>query len=609
MHVRIPVVHEAGITFLGFAFSLFLLLSSSSGDSSASRAMQAYPESLNPGPDVIGGDLPSLQQFGSNGTQVGLAMATDTCNSGDQELNFFALPNTDHPVLAQNLYRMSGGTANNERFEQIGQSWGAHRYFALQSNGCSFGCIPASDGTHLGAGCSTADTASIDSGPLNLGSRAWLNPFTGLFPSTADDHTGHTHTGTSHRILVNGSDLDTTMNPGATYYAEMQYVTPHEYAWCQAHPGQCNMYNNASYRQFSVAGTTNFTFSPVGSTVRMTPAINAWPGATIRTIEPEPGVDGRAFLAYKVTGPIAGLYHYEYAIYNQNLDRGIQSFSVPRLLVPNINGAEQGGGEQNVGFHAPPQHPGFPADGTQGNTGFSSAEWTFNPSATSLTWTSETFAQNPNANAIRWGTLYNFRFDSTTAPVASDATIGFFKAGSPITVAIEGPAPIGGPVHMISGTVVYCSNPSLNPVPGVTLTVIGSVSDSTLSDSSGNYAFWPLINGGSYIVTPSKAGLAPGSNGINTIDVVAIQRHFLVIGTPLTGCPRTAADVNGDSEVNTIDVVAVQRFFLGLTTGIANVGRYQFNPTNRSYPHLTSDQTAQNYDTLTFGDVAPPFVE
>jgi hypothetical protein len=142
--------------------------------------MEAYPESLNPGPDIIGGDLSSLQQFGSNGNQVGLAMGTDTCNGGDQALNFFAMPNTDHPVLAQNLYRMSGGTANNERFEQIGQSWGAHAFFALQSNGCSFGCTPASDGTHLGAGCSTADAASINSGPFNLGSRAWLNPFTGF---------------------------------------------------------------------------------------------------------------------------------------------------------------------------------------------------------------------------------------------------------------------------------------------------------------------------------------------------------------------------------------------------------------------------------------------
>ena len=75
---------------------------------------------------------------------------------------------------------------------------------------------------------------------------------------------------------MEGSDLNTTLNPGATYYAEVQYITPHEYAWCQTHPGQCNMYNNASYRQFSVSGTTSFTFSPVGSTVRMTPAINAW---------------------------------------------------------------------------------------------------------------------------------------------------------------------------------------------------------------------------------------------------------------------------------------------------------------------------------------------
>jgi hypothetical protein len=607
MRAKIPVVHEAGITLLWFALSLLLFLSSSSGDSSAPRGTQAYLEGLNPGPDVIAGDLSSLQQFGSNGTDVGLAMGTDTCNSGDQELNFFAMPNTDHPVLAQNLYRMSGGTANNERFEQIGQSWGAHGFFALQSNGCGFGCTPASDGTHLGAGCSTADTASINSGPLNLGSRAWLNPFTGLFPSTANDHAGHTHTGTSHRILVNGSDLDTTMNPGATYYAEAQYVTPHEYAWCQAQPGQCNMYNNASYRQFSVAGTTSFTFSPIGSTVRMTPAINAWPGATVRTIEPAPGVDGRAFLAYKVTGPVAGLYHYEYAIYNQNLDRGIQSFSVPRLLIPNISGAELGG-EQNVGFHAPPQHPGFPADGTQGNAGFSSAEWTFDASVTSLTWNSETFAQNPNANAIRWGTLYNFRFDSTTSPVASNATIGFFKAGTPITVAIEGPAPIGGPLRTISGTVVYCSNPSLNPVPGVTLTLTGSASDSTLSDGSGNYAFRSVTSGGSYTVTPTKAALTPGSTGINTIDVVAVQRHYLQIAF-LSGCPLQAADVNGDFNIDTVDVVAIQRFYLVFPSGTANVGNYEFSPASRSYQGIMSDQTGQNYSTLIFGDVISPFAD
>ena len=95
------------------------------------------------------------------------------------------------------------------------------------------------------------------------------------------------------------------------------------------HPGQCNMYNNASYRRFNVTRHDEFYLFAVGSTVRMTPAINAWTGATINTIEPEPGVDGRGFVAYKVTNPSAGVWHYEYAVNNQNLDRAIQSFSVP----------------------------------------------------------------------------------------------------------------------------------------------------------------------------------------------------------------------------------------------------------------------------------------
>ena len=90
------------------------------------------------------------------------------------------------------------------------------------------------------------------------------------------------------------------------------------------------MYNNASYRQFSVTGTSPISlFQPVGSTVRMQPAIDAWPGATINQIQPDPGNDGIGFVGCKVTNPSPGVWHYEYAMYNQNLDRAIQSFSVP----------------------------------------------------------------------------------------------------------------------------------------------------------------------------------------------------------------------------------------------------------------------------------------
>ena len=121
-------------------------------------------------------------------------------------------------------------------------------------------------------------------------------------------------------------------------------------------------------------------------------------------------------------------------------------------------------------------------------------------------------------------------------------------------------------------------------------------------------AFSSLPSGASYTVTPTHSARAPGSTGINTVDVIAIQRHFLNIGTPLSGCRLTAANVDGLNGVNTVDVIAVQRFFLSLSSGIANVGKYQFSPASRSYPGIVSDQTGQNYDTLVYGDVATSYV-
>src|SRR5204863_3509581 len=155
---------------------------------------------------------------------------------------------------------------------------------------------------------------------------------------------------------------------------------------------------------------------------------------------------------------------------------------------------------------------------------------------------------------------------------------------------------------------LYCSNPVPGPVPNVILTLTGSGSGSTMSDGSGNYTFSSLPSGATYTVTPTHSARPPGSSGVTTVDVIAIQRHFLNLGTPLSGCRLTAADVNASGTVDTVDVIAVQRFFLALSTGIANTGKYQFNPVNRGYPGIVTSQGGQNYDALIFGDVASPFV-
>jgi len=397
-----------------------------------------------------------------------------------------------------------------------------------------------------------------------------VNPFTGVFPSGANNHSGHIHDGTSHRILVQVSDLNTTMNQGATYYAESQYITPHEYVWCQTHTGQCNMYNNASYRQYSVSGTTSFTFTPVASTVRMTPAIYAWTGATITQVQPDPGNDGISFVGYKVTNPSVGVWHYEYAVYNENLDRSIQSFSVPLGCGITVS---------NIDFHAPLNPPAFANDGTVGSAGYSNAPWTSNQSCQAMSWSSETFAQNQNANALRFGTLYNFRFDSNSPPQAGNATIGFFKTGSPMTVGVQVPT-IGtcSPVQLTDA--VSRKTHGAAGTFDIELPLSGQLGiECRTGGASGNHTFVftftnNVVSGNAAVTSGTGSVSGPPTFSGNTMTVnltgVTDVQQITVTLSSVTDCfgsvlPNTSVsakmligDTNDNSAVNATDVAQVK---------------------------------------------------
>jgi hypothetical protein len=483
-----------------------------------------------PGPDVIIGELIGLQQLDSGAVngRVGISLGTDACNKGTIDVDWFALPSNDHPFIPQNLYRMSGGTDNTERFEQLGQSWGKHAFTAASSNTCGFGCNGVS-GTHLGSGCSDAYGAGLNGGQTGIGSRAWVNPFSGSFNgSTANNHTGHTHDATSHRILVDTSDLIPAQNVGATYFAEAEYIVPHEYTWCQSHPGQCNMYNNASYHQYTVSGgPTTFSFGATGTTHREQPAIFAWSGATVSQLEPDPGNDGIWFMGYKVTNPSTGVWHYEYALYNQNLDRSIQSFSVPFGPGANIF---------NIGFHAPIQQPGWANDGTQGDAGYSSTPWVVTENGSSITWSTETFAQNQNANAIRYSTLYNFRFDCNQPPQAVSATVGFFKTGSPMMAAIQAPMGGGTPSPTPTASPTPTPTPTASPTPTPTPTATAT----------------PC---GAYVVTQIGGSIVPGTTDIGNHGDDMVTNVVLPFGYSLYDQAFTSVNLssNGNAQFITTD--------------------------------------------------------
>jgi len=142
-------------------------------------------------------------------------------------------------------------------------------------------------------------------------------------------------------------------------------------------------------------------------------------------------------------------------------------------------------------------------------------------------------------------------------------------------------------------------------VPNVLMILTGSSSGTTLTNTSGLYSF-SVGAGGTYFVTPSKGALAPASASINTVDVLAVQRHFLNVALIPAGCRLTAADAVINGTINTQDVLAIQRFFNGFTSGVGSCGQYKFVPASSSYASIGSNQVT-NYAMYVVGDVATPF--
>jgi hypothetical protein len=138
--------------------------------------------------------------------------------------------------------------------------------------------------------------------------------------------------------------------------------------------------------------------------------------------------DGLFIVGSKATQLPNGLWHYEYAVYNMNADRNGGTLSMdidPRVTVV------------NQGFSSPKYHSG---DG-DGNINFSNTAWAFTKLASSMSWQTETQAANVRANAIRWGTTYNFRFDANVAPMNGNITLGLWKSGGVASVTAIGQIP------------------------------------------------------------------------------------------------------------------------------------------------------------------------
>jgi len=357
------------------------------------------------GPDVIVGDLHNVSNYGHTGGISAFAIGTYSCNVGTMRLNWYEFTN-QHPVIGQSMYRLKNG-----RFEHIGQSWLKHGYFALSNSLCNT-CNDQTDGTQLGVGCADPYGSGLNGTQSDLGPKYQVNANIGDFPYPPANPS---YSGIlARRLQVHDSDLDPAMDGGGLYFVEGHYVTPDDAAWG-------NKNNNASYRRVTVAfsaAQNRWNITLQDSTQREKPAIRAWKvnDATVTETDIQVPGEGLFILAAKATDVGGGWYEYEYALHNLNSDRSGQSFSVTLYAGTSV---------QNLGFHDVDYHSGEPYSGTDWTTAFNDSV---------VMWSTQTYAVNQNANALRWGTLYNFRFQADRAPTTGLVSLGLFKPGTPVSV-------------------------------------------------------------------------------------------------------------------------------------------------------------------------------
>ncbi len=397
-------------------------------------------------PDVIVSELGgSLTKYGTLNGVSAYAFTTVSCNIGYHDAIWISggEHQNQHPVIGQSMYRIYDG-----RCEQVGLSWLKHGFCAADASDC-MNLVDQSQWNVTRGGLTLADpqpsfsprdnvscnwlglfktdtySASLNSQQSNLGPRSEVNAWSGQFPYPYILESNVNGSCINKRLQVANSDLRNAPGDayeGARYFVECQYVVTDEW------PAQ--RYNNVSRREVTIGpwasqyfyycgndeiGPELYTY---GDTVAMSPAIDAWqqlyPDVKLVTVD-VPN-DGRLIVGSLATDNGDGTWTYEYAVYNMNCNRGVRSFAVPAGYY-----AAQASG---FGFHDVVYHSGEPQDGT---------DWTpgVNVGGASVAWQTQTYDQNIYANAIRWGTLYNFRFTSTSAPATGQATLGLFLPGDP----------------------------------------------------------------------------------------------------------------------------------------------------------------------------------
>jgi hypothetical protein len=366
------------------------------------------------------------------GDIVGLSVATTSWNLGNEDCIWWNIPAEEHPFIVMEMYRLEADENNQyTKFEMIGMSHIKHGFYALGSHQCGGPACTFepghSAGDWLGQNCTDTYSASLNAVQSGMGPKYEVNPWTGYW-LYAGSHmqSSHTHDNIQHRLQVKDEDLDQSVHGNAEYFSESFYCMLDD----------IDAMTSVAWKPVTITGGSPggfWTFGMSSSSVypNIGWALDAWEGATQSLLSQDNPViefvspDGRCIWASKPTDLGNGLWHYEYALLNIDMDRQVGSVSIP--LPP-------GAYVTNIEFHAPHHHDEPFNTKDADAVPIDNAPWEAVVASDSITWSTTT-------NPVRWAMMYNFRFDSNVPAERYDHTFGLFRPGTPTHLQASGWSP------------------------------------------------------------------------------------------------------------------------------------------------------------------------
>lgn len=450
-----------------------------------------------PGMDARVYEVTDISYYGRRGAaypngEAGLVMGHSYCNTGTVDIPWVSSIGSrmvdTYPKIAFLLARESGG-----RMVQVsGPSYLKHSVTPYNFN--TGPCLPCNGGSggFMFQGCSDTYSSGINSNRNYLAPTSEVDPWLGTWNpvgsyfdrgdpavsglAASDGVKSLTSSMTNafdpvkNRLEVREGELAT---PGS-FYGQVQLVI-------QGEP-VANRANNVVSRPMAFAWNgSDWSGTTTGASTEGS-VLTRWTGATWE-IGGNGNDDGRHLVAVKVTGPVGGMYHYEYAVHNLDNARAGASFRVP---------LDAGATLQNVGSRD--------IDGNPLN------DWTWSRSSGELA-----FLAAAN-NALEWNTLYNFWFDCSVAPSFGAVQLDCARPGPGLpSVVVASRVPSGVPtayVTSVGASCGSCASSVYEDFPSATGFDLANQS-MTLTLSNGSYT---LGAGTGSWVNPAGNALALGDD-------------------------------------------------------------------------------------------------